>query len=57
MILFAVVNRAYSVVDAVMGASTGDGPLSTRLLGLNLEVAMEPSWSNPTARCVLSRGF
>ena len=53
MILFSVVNRAFSVVDAVMGA----GKEKPELLGLDVEFDMVPSWRNPTARCVLSRGF
>lgn len=57
MILFAVVNRAISVVDAVLGAGNKPGALETEVLGMNLEVEMLPSWSNPGAQCVVSRRF
>ncbi len=57
MILFAVVNRAISVVDAVIGAGNKPGTIQTEVLGMNLEVEMLPSWSNPGAQCVVSRRF
>ncbi len=57
MILFAVVNRAISVVDAVIGAGSKPGVLEAEVLGMNLEVEMLPSWSNPGAQCVVSRSF
>lgn len=57
MILFAVVNRAISVVDAVIGAGNKPGALQTEVLGMNLEVEMLPSWKNPGAQCVVSRRF
>lgn len=57
MILFAVVNRAISVVDAVIGAGDKPGALQTEVLGMNLEVEMLPSWRNPGAQCVVSRRF
>ena len=57
MILFAVLNRAVSVVDAVIGAGKSDGVLETEVLGLNLEMQMLPSFSDPGARCVVSRSF
>ncbi len=57
MILFAVINRAVSVVDAVIGAGKSDGVLETEVLGLNLEMQMLPSFRDPGARCVVSRSF
>jgi hypothetical protein len=57
MILFAVINRAVSVVDAVIGAGQADGVLETEVLGLNLEMQMLPSLRDPGARCVVSRSF
>ncbi|MFT5314625.1 MAG: hypothetical protein ACI9UK_000446, partial [Candidatus Krumholzibacteriia bacterium] len=57
MILFAVVNRVVSVVDAVIGAGKDDGLLETKVLGMNLEMEMLPSFTNPGARCVVSRSF
>lgn len=57
MILFAVVNRAVSVVDAVLGAGQPDGALETQVLGMNLGVEMLPSLRNPGAQCVVSRRF
>ncbi len=57
MILFAVVNRAVSVVDAVLGAGSKPGVLDAEVLGMNLEVKMLPSWRDPGAQCALSRSF
>lgn len=57
MILFAVVNRAVSVVDAVMGAGKDEPALKTAVLGMDLELDMLPSWRDPGARCTLSRKF
>lgn len=57
MILFAVVNRVVSVVDAVIGAGQDDGLLETEVLGMNIELQMMPSFSNPGALCVVSRSF
>lgn len=57
MILFAVINRAVSVVDAVIGAGGEEGILETEILGLNLEMQMLPSFADPGARCVVSRSF
>jgi hypothetical protein len=57
MILFAVVNRAVSVVDAVMGAGKVDGILETEVLGMNLGFEMLPSYHDPGAQCVISRRF
>lgn len=57
MILFAVINRAVSVVDAVIGAGAKPGTLETEVLGMDLELGVIPSWRDPGARCVLSRSF
>ena len=57
MILFAVINRAVSVVDAVIGAGAHDGKLETEVMGLNLELEPLPSWRDPGAQCVISRRF
>ncbi|MCB1182884.1 hypothetical protein KDM41_05580 [bacterium] len=57
MILFAVVNRVVSVVDAVIGAGGKAGAIETEVMGLNLEMEMLPSWQDPGARCVVSRSF
>lgn len=57
MILFAVVNRAVSIVDAVIGAGKVDGQLETEVLGMNLSLGMLPSWQDPGARCTVARSF
>ena len=57
MILFAVLNRAVSVVDAVIGAGGADGVLETEVLGMNMEMEVLPSFSDPGARWVVSRSF
>ncbi|MCK9994804.1 MAG: hypothetical protein KAH56_00825 [Candidatus Krumholzibacteria bacterium] len=57
MILFAVVNRAVSVVDAVLNAGKDDGVLETEVLGMNMELEMLPSFKDPGARWVVSRRF
>jgi hypothetical protein len=57
MILFAVVNRAVSVVDAVLNAGKHDGLLETEVMGLNMELEMLPSFEDPGARWVVSRSF
>jgi len=57
MILFAVVNRAVSVVDAVLNAGKQDGILETEVLGMNVELEMLPSFTDPGARWVVSRSF
>jgi hypothetical protein len=58
MILFAVVNRAVSVVDAVLNAGQEpDGVLETEVLGMNVELEMLPSFTDPGARWVVSRRF
>jgi hypothetical protein len=57
MILFAVVNRAVSVVDAVLNAGKPDGVLETEVMGLDLQLEMLPSFTDPGARWTLSRSF
>ena len=57
MILFAVVNRAVSVVDAVLNAGGGDTMLATEVLGMNMELELSPSFHDPGARWVVSRSF
>jgi hypothetical protein len=57
MILFAVVNRAVSVVDAVLGAGAPDGKLETEVLGLNMGLEMKPSWRDPGAQWTISGSF
>ena len=57
MILFAVVNRAVSVVDAVLNAGQKDGLLETEVLGMNVGLEMLPSFTDPGARWVVSRSF
>lgn len=57
MILFAVLNRAVSVFDAVMGAGRDGNVAQARVLGLDVELQMQPALSDPGARCVVSRGF
>ncbi len=57
MILFAVVNRAVAVVDAVIGAGDKPGTVEAEVLGLNVSVGVVPSWRDPGARCAVSRSF
>ncbi len=57
MILFAVVNRAVSVVDAVMGAGKQDDEPGAQVLGMNVQVEVAPVWARPAARCVVTRWF
>ena len=57
MILFAVVNRAVSVVDAVLNAGQDDGILETEVLGMNVGLEILPSFTDPGARWVVSRSF
>jgi hypothetical protein len=57
MILFAVLNRAVSVVDAVLNAGRDDGLLETEVMGLNMELEVLPSFKYPGARWVVSRSF
>ncbi len=57
MILFAVLNRTVSMVDAVIGVGKKDGVLEAEVLGLNLEMEMLPSFRDPGGRFVISRSF
>lgn len=57
MILFAVLNRAVSVFDAVVGAGHHDGTAQARVLGMDVELQVNPASPDPYARCVVSRGF
>jgi hypothetical protein len=57
MILFAVVNRVVSVVDAVLNAGKDESVLETEVLGMNLGFEVLPSWKDPGARWVVSRSF
>lgn len=57
MILFAVVNRAVAVYDAVKGAGGKPGTLETEVLGLDLNLGVVPSWRDPGARCTFARSF
>jgi len=57
MILFAVLNRAVSVVDAVIGAGSDDQPLAAEVLGMQVELRLSSSLLNPGAGCVVSRRF
>jgi TM2 domain-containing membrane protein YozV len=57
MILFMIVNRVVSVVDAVVGAGKTPGKLEAEALGMDFELQMVPSWQDPGARCVISRSF
>lgn len=57
MILFAVVNRAVSVVDAVMGVRTDEPALQARVLGLDLQVGLQGTAADPAARCSLAGRF
>jgi hypothetical protein len=55
MTLFAVVNRAVAVYDAVR--SSVDDRLSTRILGFDVALEVSPSLSNPRTECLISRSF
>jgi len=57
MILFAVLNRAVSVFDAVVGADRIADAAQARVFGLDVEIQLNPALVDPTARCVVSRGF
>jgi hypothetical protein len=60
MILFAILNRAVSVFDAVKngGAPADDGSaLGTSVLGADVAVEVSPSWKRPAARAVASWSF
>lgn len=57
MILFAVLNRAVSVFDAVLGAGTVADAAQARVFGLDVELQLKPALTDPGARCVVSRSF
>jgi hypothetical protein len=57
MILFAVLNRAVSVYDAVRGAGRDADAAHARVLGLDVELQLSPALKDPGARCVVSRAF
>ncbi|HPF70489.1 MAG TPA: DUF5683 domain-containing protein [Candidatus Krumholzibacteria bacterium] len=57
MILFAVVNRAVSVYDAVRNAGSHTGEVQANVLGMNLAVGVDPSFTDPGAHAVFSRSF
>lgn len=57
MILFAVLNRAVSVFDAVVGAGRIADAAQARVFGLDVELQLNPALADPSARCVVSRGF
>jgi hypothetical protein len=55
MILFALVNRAVAVYDAVTNAV--DDRLSANVLGFDVALEVSPSLQNPRTECVFSRRF
>jgi hypothetical protein len=59
VILFAVLNRAFSAYDAVRnaGAEPEQPALGVRVLGLDLALDASPSLTRPEARCGLGRSF
>ncbi len=57
MILFAVLNRAVSVFDAVLGAGHNGDVAQARVLGMDVELQLQPALRDPGARCVVSRSF
>lgn len=57
MILFAVLNRAVSVFDAVVGAGHVGDVAQASVLGLDVELQLRPALTDPVARCVVSRSF
>jgi hypothetical protein len=59
VILFAVLERAYSAYDAVRNAGRPDEAptLGVRVLGLDLAVDVTSSLRRPEARCGLGRSF
>ena len=57
MILFAVLNRAVSVFDAVVGAGHLGDAAHASVLGLDVELQLQPALTDPVARCVVSRSF
>jgi hypothetical protein len=55
MILFAIVNRAVAVFDAVRNSV--DDKMSTRVLGFDVAMDVRPSLNHPRAECVFTRKF
>jgi hypothetical protein len=55
MILFAIVNRAVAVYDAVRNSV--DDKLNTELLGFKVHLEVSPSLQRPRAECVVKRSF
>jgi len=57
MILFSVINRAFSVVDGVMGVKSHPGGIEADVLGMNVSLDMVPDWQDPGAKWAISRSF
>lgn len=57
MILFSVINRAFSVIDGVMGVKSHPGGIEADVLGMNVSLDMLPSWDDPGAKWAISRSF
>jgi len=55
MILFAILNRAVSVYDAVRHSV--DKTLSPEVMGFKLDLDVSPSLSHPRAKCAFKRSF
>jgi len=45
------------VFDAVIGAGHHDGGAQARVLGMDIDLQVNPVAADPYARCVVSRGF
>jgi len=59
-ILFAVINRAVSVYDAVRNAgprAPAEPTIGTEVLGWNVGLDFDASWRDPGSRAVVSRSF
>jgi hypothetical protein len=60
VILFAVINRAVSVYDAVRNAgprAPAEPTIGTEVLGWNVGLDVDASWRDPGSRAVVSRSF
>ena len=57
MYVFALVNRVVSMVDAVMGVDRVDGSLEARVMGLDMQLAVDPDLADPGARWTFCRSF
>lgn len=57
MLVFALVNRVVSMVDAVLGVDKMDGSLESSFMGLDLELAVVPQLPDPGARWTVTRRF